>query len=98
MPYLESALSAGRRQSGKHVTEKAGYRNRGRRRAELAQRLRSERHEVGERRDDPLELLLLGDDGQHYAYPLPDGPAWPVEPDAGWAVDRALPPMEELLA
>jgi hypothetical protein len=53
---------------------------------------------VGERRDDPLELLLLGDDGQHYAYPLPDGPMIPVEPDAGWVVDRAVPPVDELLA
>lgn len=53
---------------------------------------------VGERRDDPREWLLLGEDGQHYAYPLPDGPALPVEPDAGWVVDRALPPVDELLA
>jgi hypothetical protein len=53
---------------------------------------------VGERRDDPLELLLLGDDGRHYAYPLPDGPVTPVEPDEAWAVDRRLPPLEELLA
>ena len=53
---------------------------------------------VGERRDDPLELLLLGDDGQHDAYPLPDGPATPIEPDAAWQVDRALPPLDELLA
>ena len=47
---------------------------------------------VGERRDDPLELLLLGEDGRHYAYPLPDGLALPVELDEAWAVDRALPP------
>ena len=53
---------------------------------------------VGERRDDPLELLLLGADGQYDAYPLPDGPAWPVAPDARWVVGRALPPVEELLA
>ena len=53
---------------------------------------------VGERRDDPLELLLLGADGHHYAYPLPDGPMTPVELDDQWEVDRPGPAVEDLLA
>jgi hypothetical protein len=53
---------------------------------------------VGERCDDPLELLLLGADGQHYAYPLPDGPVTPVELDDQWTVDHAQPVVEEFLA
>ena len=44
---------------------------------------------VGEHRDDPNRLLLLGDDGRHYAHRLPDGPTTPVEPDAQWVVDAA---------
>ena len=52
---------------------------------------------VGERRDDPLELLLLGADGQHYAYPLPDGPVVPVEPDEAWRRDDAEPAVEDLI-
>ena len=42
---------------------------------------------VGERRDDPLELLLLGADGHHDADPLPDGPLTLVEPDDAWKRD-----------
>jgi hypothetical protein len=53
---------------------------------------------VGERRDDPLELLLLGADGQHYAYPLPDGPVTPVELDDQWVVDHSRPAVEDLIA
>jgi hypothetical protein len=53
---------------------------------------------VGERRDDPRERLLLGNDGQHDAYPLPDGPVLPIEPDETWQVDPSAPPVEELLA
>jgi hypothetical protein len=53
---------------------------------------------VGERRNDPLALLRLREDGQHDADPLPDGPVTPVEPDEQGAVDRAQPVMEELLA
>lgn len=39
---------------------------------------------VGEDRDDPLLLLLLGDDGRYYAYSLTDGETAPVEPDQRW--------------
>ena len=50
---------------------------------------------VGEHREDPEHLLLLGTDGQHYAYRLPDGPTTPIEPDEHWDVDEAeLDPSE----
>ena len=45
---------------------------------------------VGEHRDDPDRLLLLGDDGRFYGYALPDGPFVPTDPDAedwDWAGD-----------
>jgi len=44
---------------------------------------------VGEHRDDPTRLLLLGADGYHYAYSLPDGPPAPVVPGDDWLVDDA---------
>ena len=54
---------------------------------------------VGEHRDDPDRLLLLGEDGRYYGLRLPDGPALPVEPDdGGWAVDPDPPPTDEELA
>ena len=52
---------------------------------------------VGERRDDPTHLLLLGADGRHYDHALPDGPTVPVEPDAGWALDEAAPGLDDLV-
>ena len=42
---------------------------------------------VGEHRDDPLHLLLLGADGRHYVYSLPDGSTSPVKPDDGWRLE-----------
>lgn len=51
---------------------------------------------IGEHRDDPDRLLLLGADGHHYAYPLPDGPASPVEPGDEWLVDEAAPGPDEI--
>ena len=52
---------------------------------------------VGEHRDDPDRLLLLGADGQHYAYALPDGPTTPVEPDETWTVDDGVVELGDLL-
>ncbi len=43
---------------------------------------------VGEHRDDPSRLLVLGDDGQYYDYALTTGHAAPVEPDQSWRTDR----------
>ena len=51
---------------------------------------------VGEHRDDPDRLLLLGDDGVHYDLRLPDGPAVPIEPDERWFVDTAPAQFEDL--
>ena len=47
---------------------------------------------VGERRSDPLCLLLLGIDGRYYAYSLPDGEPEPVEPgdDDEWEIEHHL--------
>jgi hypothetical protein len=42
---------------------------------------------VGERRDDPDCLLLLGEDGRHYRYQLTDGTTMPVVPDDAWVID-----------
>jgi hypothetical protein len=42
---------------------------------------------VGEKKDDPEQLLLLGVDGRYYAYTLPEGDTEPVEPDDNWEVE-----------
>ena len=52
---------------------------------------------VGEHRDDPDRLLLLGADGQHYALRLQDGAATPVEPDEDWRVDPQRPETDEVV-
>jgi hypothetical protein len=51
---------------------------------------------VGEHRDDPDRLLLLGEDGVLYDLNLPDATAVPVEPDERWTVDPAVPAAEEV--
>jgi hypothetical protein len=44
---------------------------------------------VGEHRDEPTRLLLIGDDGRYYAYAT-DAPApTEVEPSEEWAIDDA---------
>ncbi len=43
---------------------------------------------VGENKDDPEQLLLLGSDGNYYAYGLVDGNTQPVEPDDHWSVEN----------
>ncbi len=45
---------------------------------------------VGERRDDPSLFLLLGEDGNYYAYSLTEGTPISVEPDDHWRIE-ALP-------
>jgi hypothetical protein len=42
---------------------------------------------IGEMRDDPNCLLLLGTDGQCYAYDITNGEIVPLELDDSWAVD-----------
>jgi hypothetical protein len=38
---------------------------------------------VGEHRDDPDHLLLLGEDGNHYDLRLADGATLPLAPETG---------------
>jgi hypothetical protein len=45
---------------------------------------------VGENRDDPSLLLLLGIDEKYYAYSLSDGDTRAVEPDDHWDIQPAL--------
>jgi hypothetical protein len=42
---------------------------------------------VGERKDNPDDLLLIGPDGQYYAYSLEEGNPHPIELDDGWHVE-----------
>ncbi len=42
---------------------------------------------VGENKDDPTQLLVMGTDGSYYAYSLPDGDTRVVEPDDHWNVE-----------
>lgn len=46
---------------------------------------------VGEDRDDPRHLLLLGDDGMFYAWSLLDEHTERVEPDQRWRLTAPLP-------
>ena len=50
---------------------------------------------VGEHRDDPDRLLLLGDDGRYYAARSPDSQPTPVEPTEEWTVDPHAPDEAE---
>ncbi len=52
---------------------------------------------VGEHREDPDRLLLLGADGQLYEHLLPDGPTTPIEPDDEWTMDIPAPEADDLL-
>lgn len=44
---------------------------------------------VGENRDDPLVLLVVGTDLRYYAYSMQDGDTRRVEPDDRWDVQLA---------
>ena len=46
---------------------------------------------VGEHKDDPEELLLLGKDGNYYAYSTATEAILPVEPDEQWDVQTDAP-------
>ena len=43
---------------------------------------------VGEHREEPSRLLLVGDDGHFYAYGTDDGEPVEVEPTDEWDLDR----------
>jgi len=51
---------------------------------------------IGENRDDPDCLLLLGDDGEHYRYHLLDGTTDRVNLDDHWLIDSAFAVSESL--
>ena len=42
---------------------------------------------IGELRNNPHRLLLLGNDGACYAYDIVGGGIDPLEPDDSWSVD-----------
>jgi hypothetical protein len=42
---------------------------------------------IGELRDDSHKLLLMGADGQYYAYDLVSGDISVLDPNDSWAVD-----------
>jgi hypothetical protein len=52
---------------------------------------------VGEHRDDPDHLLVLGDDGSYYDYTVTTGQTEPVEPSAAWRADAPLAALDEAL-
>lgn len=46
---------------------------------------------VGENKENPSQLLLLGEDDHYYAYSLPDGASSSIEPDADtWRIETSL--------
>lgn len=42
---------------------------------------------IGERKDDPGHLLLMGDDGQWYDFDIAQGEIALIDPDDSWAMD-----------
>ena len=51
---------------------------------------------VGENKNDPSQLLLLGADGHYYAYSLPEGDTREVDPNDDWDVE--FPASQELFS
>lgn len=45
---------------------------------------------IGEHGTDPDRLLVIGEDGQHYAWELSTDETVPVEVDEGWLIDPDL--------
>jgi hypothetical protein len=43
---------------------------------------------VGEHREDPHRLLLLGSDANYYEYSIPNGHTVQVTPDGEWKIER----------
>lgn len=48
---------------------------------------------IGELKANPDQLLLLGDDGQVYAFDLTSGETTPLVPDDTWALDLLAKPL-----
>ena len=51
---------------------------------------------IGELKDNPERLLLIGDDGQCYAFDVLHGDITPLEVDDSWAVDVSFPSTERV--
>ncbi|HEU0166069.1 MAG TPA: hypothetical protein VFQ54_13560 [Thermomicrobiales bacterium] len=53
----------------------------------------NELYVVGERKDNPIELLLQGTDGRYYVYQPPDEDPKPVDvaEDSAWQIEDTLP-------
>lgn len=45
---------------------------------------------VGEHREEPTRLLLVGDDGRFYAYATDDTTPTEVDPSDEWAIDAEV--------
>ena len=52
---------------------------------------------VGEHRDNPDHLLVLGDDGSYYDYTVTTGHTALTEPDLSWNTDADGPELEEAI-
>ncbi len=52
---------------------------------------------VGEHREHPNRLLLLGEDSQYYVQALSDNSPVPVELDDGWVLDGMVLPLDDLV-
>ena len=52
---------------------------------------------IGEHDADPDRLLVVGEDGQYYAWELATDATVPIEVDEEWTVDEAVPDPTELL-
>lgn len=49
---------------------------------------------IGEHRENPLELLVLGADGGYYGYRLSHEDVLPVEPDENWIITTKPEPED----
>ena len=52
---------------------------------------------IGEHREDPARVMVLGSDSQYYAMILPSRVTFSVEPDYDWCLDEVQPGTEGVL-
>ncbi len=52
---------------------------------------------VGEHRDNPDHLLVLGEDGSYYDYTVTTGHTIPTEPNPSWTTDVDISELDEVL-
>jgi hypothetical protein len=51
---------------------------------------------IGQHRENPDQLLLLGDDGQHYATDISMSEPVPVKSDEDYLIDEYVPDFDDL--